>query len=89
MATAQLADADLFHSCTFVEEVRLADCEAGCKVRKCTGCFREAAVHDDPCDGWRTLNGPSLATLHRKWLDRGLPAHTWTTFIQDQRDYVL
>jgi hypothetical protein len=29
-------------------------------------------------DGFERVTGPSLAAIHRQWLDRGLPAETWS-----------
>lgn len=28
-------------------------------------------------DDFHPVDGPTLATTHRQWLDRGLPARTW------------
>lgn len=32
-------------------------------------------------DDFRTADGPSVAAIHRQWLDRGLPAHTWPAYL--------
>jgi hypothetical protein len=33
-----------------------------------------------PANDFAPIAGPSLATMHRKWLDRGLPASTWAGY---------
>lgn len=42
---------------------------------------REQAGQDADEDDFRPVPGPSLAALHRAWLDRGLPAHTWAQWV--------
>ena len=34
----------------------------------------------DTCDGFTPVAGLTLATVHRKWLDLGLPASTWPAY---------
>lgn len=34
-------------------------------------------------DDFRPITGPTLATVHRKWLDRGMPAATWGAYAQE------
>jgi len=35
-------------------------------------------------DDFQPVSGPSIATLHRQWLDRGLPPHTWAAWLERQ-----
>jgi hypothetical protein len=77
------------HMHTF-EEVRLSDCPAGCKVGRCD-CGAEAVEHraiygcsdgDSLAIEWEPMQGPSIAALHRRWLDQGMPSHTWGTLLK-------
>lgn len=79
------------HHCMDVDlaEVRLSNCVAGCKVMACRICGAEYVAHSSVygCqrareDYFQFVEGPSLAALHRRWLDRGLPAETWPKFAQ-------
>lgn len=48
-------------------------------------CWIRAGSHFGvkPYDGdFRPSDKPSLATAHMRWLDRGLPASTWTDFVK-------
>lgn len=40
----------------------------------------------DDADDFRPVQGPSLASIHRQWLDAGLPAHTWLTYLARWRE---
>lgn len=40
----------------------------------------------EPEDDFQLVDGPSLAAIHRQWLDRGLPASTWTTYLARWQD---
>ncbi|MGC5319350.1 hypothetical protein ACPXB5_11490 [Micromonospora arida] len=68
-------------------EVGLSNCDAGCKVMTCPVCTAEYVAHSSVygCqrareDYFRPMDGPSIAAIHRQWLDRGLPAATWAYF---------
>lgn len=61
------------------------------------GCFGQRAVasmgasHENYCtcgcaDRFQPMEGPSIAGLHRQWLDRGLPAHTWATWLRQHQE---
>ena len=49
----------------------------GCRDCDGTGC--------DTCDGFRSVEGPTLATVHRKWLDLGLPHSTWPAYAKQAK----
>jgi hypothetical protein len=47
--------------------------------------------HDNDCncgcvDDFQPVERPSLAALHRQWLDRGLPSHTWPMLLRRYND---
>lgn len=48
----------------------------------------EAAAEDRDRDDddFRPAGRPSLAALHRKWLDRGLPSSTWVTWLRQYNE---
>lgn len=40
----------------------------------------DEAAANAPAFVFRPVNGPSMSTVHRLWLDRGLPAHTFAAW---------
>ena len=38
---------------------------------------------NDREDEFQPMGGPSLAAVHRQWLDRGLPSHTWLAWLKE------
>jgi hypothetical protein len=47
----------------------------------------ENAIQDD--DDFRPADRPSLAALHRRWLDQGLPASTWEAWLRQYNEQIL
>ena len=45
-----------------------------------------ADVPDKVDDDFRQVEGPSIAALHRQWLDRGLPLRTWATWLRQYNE---
>lgn len=49
------------------------------------------ASHGNDCgcgcaDDFKPADRPSIAALHRQWLDRGLPSHTWATWLRQYNE---
>lgn len=48
-------------------------------------------AHGDDCgcgcaDDFKPSGRPSIASLHRQWLDRGLPSQTWATWLRQYNE---
>ncbi len=48
-------------------------------------------LHDNDCgcgciDDFQPADRPSVAALHRRWLDQGAPSHTWATQVQQYNE---
>lgn len=96
--TASIAQAAATpHACHAEDltEVRLSTCAAGCKIMACSDCGAEYVAHSAlyGCqrvreDYFRPLRSPSIATVHRQWLDRALPAQTWASYARSPRPVV-
>ena len=53
------------------------------KVRDEVGRAHAEALHfDATLDDFVPMERPSIAATYRKWLDRGLPSHTWAAWLR-------